>query len=298
MPKLLIVLTGADAWTLNDGDSHPTGFWAEELLAPLRVFRDAGLDVTFATPGGVRPTVDEASLSADAAGGEERSAELREELDALGDELYAPMRLEDLSPDDYSGVFIPGGHGPMEDLAVSPELGALLVEMLDDDKVISAVCHGPAGLLSATRPDGTWAFAGRNLSGFSNAEETQAGLAERAPWLLENRLRDGGANVESGPDWEPFSVVDDNIVTGQNPASSAEVAQKTVERIDARAHWIHVVPHEGGWTFKHEHGQAEGHFKTQKQAIEAAREHGREHGDWEMVIHGRNGRIRDAIAVH
>jgi putative intracellular protease/amidase len=208
------------------------------------------------------------------------------------------MRLEDLSPEDYSAVFIPGGHGPMEDLAVSPELGALLVEMLDDDKVISAVCHGPAALLSATRPDGTWAFAGRNLSGFSNDEETQAGLAERAPWLLENRLRDGGANVENGPDWQPFSVVDDNIVTGQNPASSTEVAEKTVERIDARAHWIHVVPHEGGWTFKHEHGQAEGRFKTQKEAIEAAKEHAREHGDWEMVIHGRNGRIRDAIAVH
>ncbi len=104
--------------------------------------------------------------------------------------------------------------------------------------------------------------------------------------------------MENGPDWEPFSVVDDNIVTGQNPASSAEVAEKTVERIDARAHWIHVVPHDGGWTFEHEHGQAEGHFKTQKQAIEAAKEHAREHGDWEMVIHGRNGRIREAIAVH
>ena len=193
MPKLLIVLTGADAWTLNDGDSHPTGFWAEELLAPLRVFRDAGLDVTFATPGGVRPTVDEASLSADAVGGEERSAELREELDALGDELYSPMRLEDLSPDEYSAVFIPGGHGPMEDLAVSPELGALLEEMLDDDKVISVVCHSPAGLLSATRPDGTWAFAGRNLSGFSDADQKPASSAEVAektvPALLRERVR-------------------------------------------------------------------------------------------------------------
>jgi putative intracellular protease/amidase len=298
MPNLLIVLTGADEWTLNDGDSHPTGFWAEELLAPLRVFRDAGLDVTFATPGGVRPTVDAASLTAEGAGGEDRSAQLRHELDGLDDELSSPTRLEDVSSDDYSGVFIPGGHGPMEDLAVSPELGRLLVEMLDDDKVVAAVCHGPAGLLSATRPDGTWAFAGRNLAGFSNDEETQGGFAERAPWLLGDRLRDAGANLETGPNWEPFSVVDDNIVTGQNPASSTEVAQRTVERIDARAHWIHVVPHEGGWTFKHEHGQPEGHFRTQKEAIEAAKGHAHEHGDWEMVIHGRNGRIRDAVSVH
>jgi putative intracellular protease/amidase len=298
MPNLLLVLTGADTWTLSRGAEHPTGFWAEELVAPMRVFDDAGIDVTFATPGRVRPTVDEASLSPEAAGGEERAAELREELDALFDRLSSPLRLEDVSPDDYDGVFIPGGHGPMEDLAVSEELGQLLTTMLDDDKVVAAVCHGPAALLSATRPDGSWAFAGRNLAGFTNEEESQAGLADRALWLLEDRMRDGGASFAGGPAWQPFSVVDRNIVTGQNPASSSEVAQKTVERLEARAHWIHVVPHEGAWTFKHEHGEAQGTFHTQKAAIEAAKEHARAHGDWELVIHGRSGRIRDAVAIH
>ncbi|MEA2246256.1 MAG: hypothetical protein QOH46_785, partial [Solirubrobacteraceae bacterium] len=201
-------------------------------------------------------------------------------------------------PADYDGVFIPGGHGPMEDLTVSEDLGRLLMTMLDDDKVVAAVCHGPAGLLSATRPDGTWAFAGRRLAGFTNEEETVGGLAGDAPWMLEDRIRDAGGQVDSGPAWQPFSVVDDNVVTGQNPASSAEVAQRTVERLDARAHWIHVVPFEGGWTFKHERGEPEGRFRTQKQAIEAAKEHGRAHGDWELVIHGRSGRIRDAVAIH
>jgi putative intracellular protease/amidase len=298
MPNLLLVLTGADHWTLNDGSSHPTGFWAEELVAPMRVFDDADVDVTVATPGGVVPTVDDASLSAEGAGGEAEAAEMRAALDALADRLAAPSRLEDVEPDDYDGVFIPGGHGPMEDLADSPELGRLLVTMLDDDKVIGSVCHGPAGLLSATRPDGSWAFAGRTLAGFTNEEETEAGLADRAPWLLGDRLRAGEATTESGPAWEPFSVVDDNVVTGQNPASSTEAAQKTVERLDARAHWLHVVPHEGGWTFKHERGEPLGEYPTQKRAIEAAKEHAREHGDWELVIHGRSGRIRDAIAVH
>jgi putative intracellular protease/amidase len=298
MPNLLLVLTGADQWTLDDGSSHPTGFWAEELVAPMRVFRDADVDVTVATPGGVRPTVDESSLTPERNGGEEGAAQMRADLDALDGQLAAPARLEDMSADDYDGVFIPGGHGPMEDLAGSAELGRLLVTMLDDDKVVGAVCHGPAGLLSATRPDGTWAFAGRTLAGFTNEEETQGGLADRAPWLLGDRVREAGGISESGPAWAPFSVVDDNIVTGQNPASSTEVAEKTVERLDARAHWLHVVPHEGGWTFKHEHGEPEGHFPTQKAAIEAAKEHGRAHGDWELVIHGRNGRIRDAVGVH
>ena len=298
MSSLLIVLTGADHWTLDDGARHPTGFWAEELITPMRVFRDAGVDVTIASPRGMRPAVDEASLTAAAAGGDEQAAALRSELDALAEQLDAPVALEEVSPDDYDGVFVPGGHGPMEDLSASPELGRLLMSMLDDDKVVSAVCHGPAALLSATRPDGSWAFAGRRMAGFTNDEETQAGLAGRAPWLLEDRMRESGGELEQGPSWQPFAVVDRNVVTGQNPASSSEVAQKTVQGLNAREHWIHVVPYEGAWTFKHEHGEPLGRFRTQKQAIEAARAHGREHGDWEMVIHGRSGRIRDAVAFH
>jgi putative intracellular protease/amidase len=298
MASLLVVLTGADHWTLDDGSRHPTGFWAEELVAPMSVFRDAGIDVTIATPGGVQPAVDEASLGAEGAGSEARAAQLRAELDALEEQLSSPIRLEDASPDDYDGVFIPGGHGPMQDLAVSAELGRLLATMLDEDKIVASVCHGPAALLSATQPDGTWPFAGRRLAGFTNEEETQAGLADRAPWLLEDRLRAAGGDVQRGPAWQPFSVVDGNLVTGQNPASSEEVAQKTVEGLNARAHWLHVVPYEGGWTFKHERGEPEGRFRTQKEAIEAAREHGHAHGDWELVIHGRTGRIRDAVAIH
>jgi putative intracellular protease/amidase len=233
-PSLLIVLSGADHWTLKDGSEHPTGFWAEELLTPLKVFRDAGVDVTLATPGGVPATVDDASLTPEQAGGEDRAAELRRELEEQQSRLQSPKRLEDVNPDDYDGVFMPGGHAPMEDLAVSGDLGRLLVTMLDDQKVVAAVCHGPAALLSATRQDGSWAFADRKLSGFTNDEEQQAGLADQAPWLLENRLREGGAEVSTGKAWQPFSVVDRNVVTGQNPASSMEVAHKTVEGLRGR----------------------------------------------------------------
>ncbi|MCW3004881.1 MAG: thiamine biosynthesis protein ThiJ [Conexibacter sp.] len=234
MPSMLLVLTASDHWTLDDGTRHPTGFWAEELLTPLSIFEDAGVEVTIATPGGARPTVDETSLSPEMAGGEEAAAELRGALEARSGQLASPLRLEDVSAADYDGVFIPGGHGPMEDLAVSPGLGALLVSMLDDDKVVASVCHGPAGLLPAMRPDGTWAFAGRTMSGFTNEEETQAGLADRAPWLLEDRMRESGGSMEQGPAWQPFSVVDGNLVTGQNPASSGEVARHAVDQLGKR----------------------------------------------------------------
>jgi putative intracellular protease/amidase/uncharacterized protein (DUF2267 family) len=182
----------------------------------------------------VRPTVDDASLSPEMAGGEAEAARMREQLDALADRLDSPAALESVSPADYDGVFIPGGHGPMEDLAVSAELGRLLVTMLDADKVVASVCHGPAALLPAMRDGGGWAFAGREISGFTNDEEAQAGLAEKAPWLLEDRLREAGASLSTGSAWQPFSVVDGNLVTGQNPASSAEVARQAVERLDDR----------------------------------------------------------------
>jgi putative intracellular protease/amidase len=123
----------------------------------------------------------------------------------------------------------------MEDLAVSADLGRLLVTMLDSGQVVSSLCHGPAGLLPAVRADGTWAFAGRELTAFSNEEEIQAGLADKAPWLLEDRMREAGAAFRIGPAWAPFVIVDDNLVTGQNPASSTEAAQQVVRLLGERA---------------------------------------------------------------
>ena len=230
MPKILIVLTGADHWTLNDGTQHPTGFWAEELLAPLEVFSEAGIDVDLASPEGRTPVVDEGSLSADTIG-EEESAKQRKALDDLADRLASTLVLADVDPGSYDAVFVPGGHGPMEDLAVDADLGRILVTMLDGGKVVSSVCHGPAGLLPARRDDGSWLFDGRELTAFTDAEEEQAGLADKAPWLLEARLRESGASFSSGESWAPFVVVDGNLVTGQNPASSADAARKVVEQL-------------------------------------------------------------------
>jgi hypothetical protein len=107
-------------------------------------------------------------------------------------------------------------------------------------------------------------------------------------------MREGGGEVQTGPTGEPFSVVDDSVVTGQNPASSTDVAEKTVQRLGARPHRVHVVPNKGTWTFKHEGGEPEGTFRTQREAEKAAKAHAREHGDWEVVIHDRRGRIRDS----
>jgi putative intracellular protease/amidase len=224
-----MVLTGASKWTLSDGSTHPTGFWAEELIAPHKIFNDAGWEVEIATPGGVKPTVDRNSLSPEYTGADEAGiAELTRYLESIDDELSTASRLESLDSTDYDILFAPGGHGPMEDLAISPAMGGLLVGMLDADKIVAAVCHASAALLSADRADGSWAFDGYRLTGFTNAEEEAIGLAPVAPWLLETRLRERGGVFESGEMWMPFLVSDRNLHTGQNPASSGPLAEHLV----------------------------------------------------------------------
>jgi putative intracellular protease/amidase len=218
MSKAVMVVSGADSLVLADGTTHPTGFWAEEVVESLRVLRAAGVEVSIATPGGVRPTVDQASL----AGNDFGAA-----VDAIADELAAPLVLAEVEGADYDAVYLPGGHGPMADLAVDPALGRLLVEFEAEGKVVAALCHGPAGLLSAVREDGTFAFAGRELTVFTDEEERQGGLD--VPYLVETRLRDLGARVSTGPAWSSTVVVDGNLVTGQNPQSSVDTAKRVAD---------------------------------------------------------------------
>jgi putative intracellular protease/amidase len=236
MTRILLVLSGSDHWTLKDGSRHPTGYWAEEFVVPHSVFRTQGIEVALATPGGVAPTVDQVSLNPERAGGEPKAAAFRDYINAVADQLAQPMVLEHAvgRVADYDAIYIPGGHGPMEDLVDFQPLGEILTEFVDSDRVVTAVCHGPAGLLPANRPDGSWLFEGMRMTGFTDEEERLAGLAARAPWLLEDRLRERGAHFEAGPPWEPHVVVDGNLVTGQNPASSQASADRTLGEL--RAH--------------------------------------------------------------
>ncbi|MFD7976524.1 type 1 glutamine amidotransferase domain-containing protein [Streptomyces sp. NPDC059071] len=230
MSKILFVMTGADRWTLADGTEHPTGFWAEEAVTPYEAFTAAGHEIVVATPGGVEPPVDAGSLAAEANGGQEGADRIAAALAAM-DEIRNPVKLEDVDLTDYDAVFYPGGHGPMEDLAVNAASGRLLVDALESGRPLGVVCHGPAALLAAEKADGGNAFAGYEVAAFTNAEEMQAGLGERAKWLLETRLVEAGVVVKAGEPWAPHVVVDRNLVTGQNPASSAPLAAELLKKL-------------------------------------------------------------------
>ena len=230
MSKILFVMTAADHWTLADGTRHPTGFWAEEAVAPYEAFKAAGYEVVVATPGGAVPPLDQGSLAPELNGGQENADRIAGVLASFG-ELQHPLKLAEVDLADYAAVFYPGGHGPMEDLAVDAVSGGLLTRALASGKPLGVVCHAPAALLAAVQEDGTNAFAGYRLTGFTNAEETQAGLADKAVWLLQDRLVELGADFQEGEAWAPHVVVDRNLVTGQNPASSAPLAAELLKKL-------------------------------------------------------------------
>lgn len=221
MATILMVLTGADFWTLKDGTKHPTGFWAEEAVVPHQALTAAGHEVTVATPGGVVPTADAGSLAAPG---------MAEAVAAMTG-LSSPVALADVKLDDYDAVLYPGGHGPMEDLAEDAESGRLLTAALASGKPLAVVCHGPAALLAARAADGTSAFAGYRVAAFTNEEEVQGGLADKAKWLLEDRLVADGVIVDKAAPWTPHVVVDRNLITGQNPMASAPLAAELLKAL-------------------------------------------------------------------
>jgi len=233
MTSVLFVVSAADHWTLNDGSLHPTGYWAEELAEPHRLFTEAGWAITVATPKGVAPTVDEGSLAAGATGGEDRSAELRRYLDAIP-ALKSPASIDDITAADYDVVFYPGGHGPMEDLAVDTTSGQIMTDTIASGRILGVLCHAPAAMLASVAADGTWPFLGYTMTGFTDAEEALGGLAPKAKWLVQARLTELGAAFVEGPSFGEHIEIDRNLYTGQNPASSQALARSIIEAVADR----------------------------------------------------------------
>jgi putative intracellular protease/amidase/uncharacterized protein YndB with AHSA1/START domain len=234
MPAVLIVVSAADHWTLNDGSRHPTGVWAEELIEPHRLFTEAGWQITVATPGGVAPTVDRLSLRLPAVGPWRRRRYHRY-LNTLARELRHPRDLAQVDPEDYDAVFYPGGHGPMEDLATDPVSGALLTRTLRSGTSLALLCHAPAATLAAADEEGSWPFAGYRMTGFANREERLNRFARKAPWLLEDQLVARGARyVKHRLPLRPYVAVDRNLYTGQNPASSMRLTRRLIADRSAR----------------------------------------------------------------
>ncbi|MEG2804804.1 type 1 glutamine amidotransferase domain-containing protein [Stenotrophomonas sp.] len=225
--KILIVLTSHDQ--LGD-TGRKTGFWLEELAAPYYVFKDAGASLVLASPRGGQPPLDPKSNEADAQTEQTRRFEADAEATA---QLAATVRLDSVNPADFDAVFYPGGHGPLWDLAEDRHSIALIESFIGADKPAALVCHAPGVLRHVKAADGKALVAGKRVTGFTNSEEAGVGLTEVVPFLVEDMLQAAGADYSKGPDWGVHVVQDGRLITGQNPASSAEAAQVLIQQLQA-----------------------------------------------------------------
>mgnify|MGYP003624177010 FL=1 len=221
--RILMIVTSHDKM----GDTgHKTGIWLEELAAPYYRFKDAGAEITLASPKGGQPPLDPNSQVPDAL----TDATARFEKDDTAQKAFAnTVTLDDLNADDYDALFYPGGHGPLWDLATDAKSIALIEAFVAQDKPVAAVCHGPAAFVNAKTKDDKPLVAGKKVTGFTNDEEKAVGLEKVVPLLIEDEFTKQGGLYERGDMWASYAVVDGKLVTGQNPASSDATADAVMK---------------------------------------------------------------------
>ncbi|MDK1492325.1 type 1 glutamine amidotransferase domain-containing protein [Sinorhizobium sp. 7-81] len=224
--KILMVLTSHDQLG-NTGE--PTGFWLEEFAAPYYVFKDAGAEITVASPKGGQPPID--PKSDDPANQTEAMARFKEDT-AAQKELANTAKLGDVKANGFDAVFYPGGHGPMWDLVNDRNSIALIEDFYNAGKPVAAVCHGPAVLRKVTY-QGQPIVKGKRVTGFTNSEEEAVQLTDVVPFLVEDELKRLGGRYEKAADWADFTIVDGRLITGQNPSSSTSAARELLKLLQA-----------------------------------------------------------------
>lgn len=228
MTKVAIIST---SWDKLGDTGKATGSWAEEVMAPFYVFTEAGFEVTVASIKGGEIPFDETSLNPPALTKEAQKFLLD---DAAMKHVTESTPLSALQAADYDAFFLSGGHGTCWDFSDSEELGALLSQAFQTGKIVSAVCHGPTGLVKAVDKDGVSIVKGRKVTGFTNEEEHTVGLEKVVPFLLEDKLKELGGKYEKTEKWHVLTVSDGHLITGQNPGSSIKTAQTVVEALKAK----------------------------------------------------------------
>jgi putative intracellular protease/amidase len=226
--RVLMVLTSHDK--LGD-TGHKTGFWLEELAAPYYELRDAGAQVTLASPKGGRPPLD--PKSQDPSFQTELTRRFEKDPDAE-DKLDKTVLLQSVKQADFDTVFYPGGHGPMWDLAEDPNSIGLIEAFLAAGKPVALVCHAPGVLRHVKTSAGKPLVDGKNVTGFTNGEEEAVGLTKVVPFLVEDELLDLGATFSKVRNWGVHVVTDGLLITGQNPASSGPAAKVLIKALSAR----------------------------------------------------------------
>lgn len=222
--KVLIVLTSHDVLG-NTG--RKTGFWLEELAAPYYAFKNAGAEITLASPKGGNPPLDPKSNEPDFQ--TEQTHRFEADAEAMA-QLASTVRLDSVSQSDFDTVFYPGGHGPLWDLAEDKDSVALIESFVAANKPVAFVCHAPGVLRHVKTPAGKPLVEGKKVTGFTNTEEEAVGLTNVVPFLVEDELIAKGGIYSKGEDWSSYVVRDGLLITGQNPTSSQATAELLIKQ--------------------------------------------------------------------
>lgn len=223
--KIVMVLTSYDK--LGD-TGKKTGLWLEEFAAPYYLFKDAGAEITLASPKGGQAPLDPKSDDPNS----ETPAIQRFKSDKEAQQALAnTVKLSNISAEHYDAVFYPGGHGPLWDLSEDADSIALIEAMYGEGKPVAAVCHGPAVFRHTKTSDGLPLVQGKSVTGFADTEEAAIGLTDVVPFLVEDLLKKNGGNYSKAEDWQSYAVTDGNLITGQNPASSEAAAKALLDKL-------------------------------------------------------------------
>lgn len=221
MKKILCVVTSNN---VKGATGIPTGFWLSELTHPMAKFEAAGYETVLASIKGGKPPIDKDSLDFTDAINKKfwDSADFQKKY-------QNSLKLDEVNAKDYAAIFFAGGHGVMWDFPDSAAIDKVTREIYENGGVVSAVCHGPAALVNVKLSDGSYLVAGKNVTGFTNAEEDEVQGTKIVPFLLADKLNEHGATHHAAANWSDNVVVDGRLVTGQNPASAASVGNAVVK---------------------------------------------------------------------
>ncbi len=224
--QVLIVVT---SHSQMGATTEKTGYWLAEVTHPYKELVDAGIKVDIASIAGGKAPVDERSLAEADAVNQWFISDSKHNM-----KLQHSLKLADLKASDYQAVLFAGGHGTMWDFPQNQQIQHFAAQLYQNNGIVAAVCHGPAALLNIKLPDGSYLIAGKQVTGFSNDEEDQVKLSQVVPFSLQDQLIKRGASFSAAANWQANVVVDQRLVTGQNPQSAVAVGQALVRLLTGK----------------------------------------------------------------
>lgn len=219
--KILFVVTSHDK---KGSTGEPTGYYLGEVSHPWEVLANAGYEIDFVSPQGGKAPVDGFNL-------DDATNKKFWEDKKYRDKVEHTLKPSDIKPNEYVAIFYAGGHGAMWDFADNTALAGIATAIYENGGIVSAVCHGPAGLVNIKLSNGKYLVDGKKINGFTNEEETAVKLEKVVPFLLENKLIERGAQFEKSGLWQPHVTIDQRVITGQNPQSAKGVGEAVLAEL-------------------------------------------------------------------